>query len=611
VNASEAAGSSAPRALPHGGFTTLRDAMRLYWSSTDRYARRLILLALVVVVAGAIFTALTPIALKLAVDALMRNEVSGATLLSPVPLVALYVAGQYIGRCSTELRTALHGYAEQRVRRRIGLRLFEHVIRLPMRFHMERKTGAIGQAAEQGLRGYDLLLTHLVFTVIPVAIEFTTVVAVMIHFQHSRYLIIFAVAATTYVFAFHRWAKTIHQPAEAINTSVIHASAVLSDTLLNAETVKYFNAEHVVTRHYDEALISTESAWRGFFRSYAVNGVIIASIFATSLGASLFLGTRDVLRGAMTVGDFVLINAYVTRLVQPLELLGIAVRDIAQSAAFLGGLLALFRERTERDDAYSGSVAHPTRGELTFENISFSYRKDRPVLRDVSLRLQAGKTIAVVGVSGSGKSSLVRLLFRLYEPDKGRIFLDGVPIASMKLSALRRAIAIVPQDTVLLNRSIESNLAIGRPGCSRAEIEEAARVADLHDFIMSLPEEYETVVGERGLKLSGGERQRIAIARAALKRPRIAVFDEATSSLDSRTEREILRNLANLSSQCTTLVIAHRLSTVVYADEIVVLHHGEIVERGTHEQLLNHMGHYAMLWLAQRGSSEPSDASVA
>jgi ATP-binding cassette subfamily B protein len=478
-----------------------------------------------------------------------------------------------------------------------------------MRFHLERKTGAIAQTAEQGLRGYDLFVTHLVYTVIPVIVEFVAVTLVMLHFNHASYLLIFGVAALAYVIAFYRWARAIQEPSESITSALIESGAVLNDSLLNAETVKYFDAEKVVARNFDKALAKTESAGLRFFNRYAAHGILVALIFASSLGVSLLCATRDVLQGAMTAGDFVLINMYVMRLVQPLELLGFAVRDIAQGLAYLGAMLRLFKERAEESGGRPAASIE-SKGELRFENVTFSYRPSKLVLRDVSFCVPAGKTTAIVGMSGSGKSSLIRLMFRLYEPNSGRILLDGMPISQMSLAFVRRAIAIVPQDTVLLNASINANLSLARVGCTRFEVEDAARVANLHDFIMGLPEEYETEVGERGLKLSGGERQRVAIARAVLKQPRIAVFDEATSSLDSRTEREILRNLGALSKRCTTLVIAHRLSTVTHADEILVLSHGVVVERGTHDALRASGGHYARLWDAQHdGSCDREDSN--
>jgi ABC-type transport system involved in Fe-S cluster assembly fused permease/ATPase subunit len=477
---------------------------------------------------------------------------------------------------------------------------------MPLRFHLERKVGALGETMEQGLRGYELLLQHLVYTVVPVTIEFAAVAIVLVHFNQSKYLAILTAASIAYVAAFRRWATKIYHHSDDVSQAQINSHGLLTDSLTNQEAIKYFDAEPIVCQRYDAALGHRESAWRRFFNEYAVNGLIVATIFGLSLGVSLTYGVHDVMRGTMSVGEFILVNAYVIRLVQPLELLGFAVRDIAQGLAFLGAMLALLREKTETSgSAASMSGSSPPRGELAFEHVSFSYQTERVVLNDVSFTVPAGKSVAIVGVSGSGKSSLIRLLFRLYEPDAGQILLDRIPIADMPLSVVRQAIAIIPQDTVLFHQSIGSNIAFGRCGASQHEIEEAARVANLHDFIMSLPEGYETIVGERGMKLSGGERQRVAIARAVLKRPKIFVCDEATSSLDSRTERSIMRNLIDLSSRCTMLVIAHRLSTIVHADEILVLHRGVIVERGTHEQLRARGGYYAGLWDAQQAGAVP------
>lgn len=585
--------------LTGGVLQLLRETLRLFRSAVDSYAKRKLLLALAVVTASALLSALTPVALKLAVDSLTSSE--REFLLPPIVLVVLYAVGQYLSRCFSELRVMLHGHAEQRVRRRIGRRLFEHMVRMPLRFHLERKIGAMGETLEQGLRGYAFLLQHFVYTFVPVLVEFVAVAIVLTSVHQARYLIILAAASVAYVLAFHRWATKIYGPTEHVSKSHIEAHSVLADSLVNHETVKYFDAESVVCNRYDEALGRTETAWRRFFNQYAINGVIVASIFGLSLGLVLVLGARDVMLGTMTIGDLVLVNAYVIRLVQPLEQLGFAVRDIAQGLAFLGRMLALLREKPEANDsATSTATAHSISGELVFERVRFSYREDRTVLEGVSFSVPAGKQVAIVGVSGSGKSSLIRLLFRLYEPESGRILLDGVPISQMSLSSVRQAVAIIPQDTVLFHDTIASNIGFGRKGASQQEIEEAARLANLHEFILGLPEGYETVVGERGMKLSGGERQRVAIARAALKRPRIFVCDEATSSLDTKSEREILRNLLDLSSHSTTLVIAHRLSTIVHADEIVVLDRGSVVERGTHDALRALGGHYAALWNAQQ-----------
>jgi ABC-type transport system involved in Fe-S cluster assembly fused permease/ATPase subunit len=579
------------------GLESLREALRLFWSAADHYATQRLLLALVLVVTGSLLAAITPLALKLLVDRLSTAAINDVAVLQ---LIILYALGQYLWRCSTDVRTMLHGHAEQRLRRRIGLRLFDHLIRMPMRYLLTQKSGALSETAEQGLRGAQMIVQHLIYTVLPVAIELSTVALVLVQAGHAFYISILGASSVAYVLVFYRWAHAIAESAAQVSSRHIDAHGQLTDALINAESVKYFDAEDSVSQRYDIALGNAELAWRRFFTSYAVNGLIVATIFAISLGTTLACAMRDVTGGTMTVGSFVLVNAYVVRLVQPLELLGFAVRDIAQGLAFLSSMLALLRQRTEADQRGNRQDRSPSRGELIFANVSFGYRNDRPVLRNVSFTVPPGQTVAIVGVSGSGKSSLIRLLFRLYEPDYGRILLDGVPICQMSLSAVRRSFAVVNQDPVLFHDTIAKNIGFGKFGASQPEIEDAARLANLHDAIMSMPERYETIVGERGLKLSGGERQRVAIARAALKRPLIAVFDEATSSLDSRTESEILHNLAALSDQCTTLVIAHRLSTIVHADEILVLHAGVIVERGKHDQLVAQGGHYASLWHAQQ-----------
>ena len=606
--------STAASSRPHviaSDLRTLREALQLLWAVADSFARRRLLVALCLVATGSLLAALTPIALKLLIDGLTAKPAAIAVA-GPITLVLLYVCGQYLTRLLTELRTFAHGQAEQRVRRHIGRELFEHLMRLPLRFHLDRRTGAMGETAEQGIRGYQLLLTHLIYTILPVTVEFLAVGAVLIHFGHPGYLAVLGVASIVYVAVFQRGAASIQEPARTISASHIEAHAVLNDSLLNFETVKYFDAGRLVCRRYDAALGRTESAWRSFYQRRMVNGALVATIFALSLGVALVMATRDILAGTMTPGDFVMVNAYVLRLMQPLEMLGFAVRDIAQGLAFLEKMLELFRETPEEIDVQHDEVASQgTRGALIFLNVSFSYRPDKAVLRSVSFAVPPGHSVAVVGASGSGKSSLIRLLFRLYEPDGGRILLDGVPISQMSLSMLRQAIAVVPQDTVLFHDTIANNIGFGRGGATLAEIQDAARVAHLHDFILAMPEGYDTTVGERGLKLSGGERQRIAIARAVLKRPRLFVFDEATSSLDSRTEREILANLVNVSHKCTTLVIAHRLSTIANADEILVLDGGVIVERGTHRELRELRGHYAALWQAQHSGPLGNDGKPA
>jgi ATP-binding cassette subfamily B protein len=396
-------------------------------------------------------------------------------------------------------------------------------------------------------------------------------------------------------------AYTIMAAARAASESQVNATAVMTDSILNYETVKYFTAESVVQARVSRALSQTEDGWVGFYRRYAYNGLGVATIFAGFLGVTILHAAHEVQGGRMTVGSFVLVNTYMLQVVRPVEMLGYAMQTLSQGMAFLGKMFEILREKTEAFSPGDISAAGGGgAGRLDFEGVGVSYRSDRVILKDVNFTLPAGKTLGVVGGSGAGKSTLVRLLVRLIEPDTGRILLDGTSIGDLPLATVRQAIAVVPQDTVLFNDTIGYNIAFGKAGSTRAEIEHAARLAHLHDFIMSLPEGYDTRVGERGVKLSGGEKQRVSIARAAIKRPRIYVFDEATSSLDSNTEREILRNLREISRFSTTVVIAHRLSTVVHADEIVVLEGGTIVESGSHAALLRQNGRYASLWEAQQ-----------
>jgi ABC-type transport system involved in Fe-S cluster assembly fused permease/ATPase subunit len=485
--------------------------------------------------------------------------------------------------------------------RMLSERLFAHVMRLPLRFHLERQTGAISQALSNGLSGYQMVLHTLVFTILPVATELGTIVVVLSRLDHPAFLGLFSGAIVAYAMVFWYAAYTIVAAAHAASDSQVNAVAVMTDSILNYETVKYFTAESVVQERVSRALTQTEDGWVGFYRRYAYNGLGVATIFAGFLAVTILYAAREVQAGQMTVGSFVLVNTYMLQVVRPVEMLGYAMQNLSQGLAFLGKMFEIFRERAEPpagDISPAGGGAGP--GRLDFEAVGVSYRSDRVILKDVSLTVPAGKTLGVVGGSGAGKSTLVRLLVRLIEPDTGRILLDGTSIGDLPLQAVRQAIAVVPQETVLFNDTIGYNIAFGKAGSTQAEVEHAARLAHLHDFIMSLPDGYETRVGERGVKLSGGEKQRVSIARAAIKRPRIYVFDEATSSLDSNTEREILRNLREISRFSTTLVIAHRLSTVVHADEIVVLEGGTIVERGSHAALLRQNGRYASLWEAQQ-----------
>ena len=572
----------------------------LIWLHTDEFVKTRLALAVSSLVLASVFTALGPVALKNVVDAIARDR--PGTEVSITVLAILYVLTQWLARGAGELRALLYAYAERRMFRRLSENLFAHVMRLPLRFHLGRQTGAIGQTLQNGLQGYELILHHLVFTFLPVVAELATIVIVLARLDQPIFFAFYAGAALCYAFVFALTVSKVMRTANAASATSIDASATMTDSILNYETVKYFTAEPVVQEKVSRALRKTEKEWVSFYRIYSVSGLAVATTYAAFLALTILYAVGQVQAGALTIGGFVLVNTYMLQIVRPIEMLGYAVQGFSQGTAMLNSMLTLLQEAPEPQSLHA-TTPRSGPGSLEFDSVALSYRSDRTILNGVSFRIPAGKTLGIVGTSGAGKSTLVRLVTRLLEVDSGRILLDGAPISEMPLPVVRQSIAVVPQDTVLFNDTIGYNIAFGKHGSTQQEIEDAARVARLHDFIVSLPDGYETRVGERGVKLSGGEKQRVSIARAALKHPRIYVFDEATSSLDSRTERQILRNLRHISSTHTTLVIAHRLSTVVHADEIVVLDYGAIVERGTHASLLEQNGRYAALWRAQQAAA--------
>ncbi len=578
----------------------LRAVVALIWVHTDRFVKARLIMAVASLVLASVFAALGPLALKNVVDAIAGD--AAGTGLSITALVMLYVLTQWLARGAGELRALLYAYAERRMFRTVSESVFAHVMRLPLRFHLGRQTGAIGQTLQNGLQGYQLVLHHLVFTFLPVVAELATIVIVLVRLDQPIFFAFYAGAALTYAVVFGITVTKVARTANAASATSIDASATMTDSILNYEAVKYFTAERVVEEKVSTALVRTEKEWVRFYHLYSISGLGVATTYAAFLALTVLYAVGQVQTGAMTIGGFVLVNTYMLQIIRPIELIGYALQGFSQGAAMLNSMLQLLREQPE-SDAPGALIAPSGPGSLEFDAVAVSYRADRTILNGVSFRIPAGKTLGIVGTSGAGKSTIVRLVTRLLEVDSGRILLDGVPISQMPLSAVRQAIAVVPQDTVLFNDTIGYNIGIGKHGSSQQEIEDAAHVAHLHEFITSLPDGYQTQVGERGVKLSGGEKQRVSIARAALKHPRIYVFDEATSSLDSRTERQILRNLREISSAHTTLVIAHRLSTVIHADEIVVLDQGTIVERGAHASLIEGDGRYAALWRAQQSAA--------
>jgi ABC-type transport system involved in Fe-S cluster assembly fused permease/ATPase subunit len=583
----------------------LREFLELFKSVATPFVRRRLAGSLIIALAVSSFVSAGPLALKWIVDSIAAPSPPAIQFL--LLLAGVYVVTQWLNRILGSVQAYVQAQADRRVYRMLSDRLFDHVIRLPLKYHLGRRTGAVNETLTNGLMGYQMVQQVLLMSIIPVVVQLCAVSAVLVSLGQGTILVLFCCSVLGYGAAFAYGSIQGNQAARQVSAGQIEARALMTDSILNYETVKYFTAEAVIRARLDEALLQSEGHWMRYFSKRAWNTVLVASVFTVFLGATTAYSVIEVAAGRMTTGTFVLVNAYLLQLVGPIETIGAATQTLAQGFAFLEKMVELFRERAEPPSSEDAAPLNGP-GKLTFDNVSVGYSADRPTLRDVSFELAAGKTLGIVGASGAGKSTLVRLLTRLMDPDSGRILIDDVPVGDSGIASVRAAIAVVPQDTVLFNDTIAYNISFGRPGCTQAEIEEAATLAELHEFITKLPDGYRTRVGERGVRLSGGEKQRVSIARAALKCPKIFVFDEATSSLDSRTERDILTNLRRLAAHSTTLVIAHRLSTVVHADRIIVLHGGAVVEHGTHEELLRSGGRYADLWSAQQQQVAPERA---
>jgi ABC-type transport system involved in Fe-S cluster assembly fused permease/ATPase subunit len=586
----------------------LLEVRLLLLDSMDAYTKRQAVLTLFLVVTGAVVGTLTPFVYKLLIDALTVDTVNGGIHRGLVLLVVTYVVSQFLEKGFISWRACTYELGSQRLKRLLSRRVFAHLVRLPVQFHLEQQIGSIVETLNQGLGGVQTLLQHMQVTLLPIALEFVGIIGVLIYVGHPAYLAILGPASLIYAVAFSRSVSSITQPARTAVQMHAVAQGLFGDALLNFETLKAFGAEARMVEHYDRALAGREASARQLLRVRTTNSLTIAGIFAVSIGMVVSLSVYQVVSHTMTVGDFVLMLSYAMRLMLPLEVIGVAIRDSAQALAFLHRMLQILRVRPESDAEVPGRAkrAGVSKGNIRFENVSFSYADGRAVLKNVTFQIAAGNTIGIVGVSGSGKSSLVRLLFRFYQPTAGRILLDGAPISEIGLADLRRCIAFIPQDVVLFNDTIGRNIALGKPEASLEEIRAAAKLAHLDQYVSSLPEGYASIVGTRGLKLSGGERQRLAIARAAIIRPRIYVCDEATSSLDSATEREVMSNLIDVTRSTTTFIIAHRLSTIVHVDQILVLDNGSVIERGTHTSLMSADGCYAALWRTQHAGVSPA-----
>ncbi|WP_237332616.1 ABCB family ABC transporter ATP-binding protein/permease [Zobellella iuensis] len=557
-----------------------------------------IALALLCLVAAKLASVGLPFLLKYAVDAM--DAAANPVLVLPLGLLLAYGAARLANVLFGEIRDALFGRVTERAMRRIGLGVFNHLHRLELDFHLNRSTGGLSRDIERGVTGVGFLLRFMVFNIVPTLLEIGLVVGLLLFNYSAWFALITLVAVVLYV----AWSvlatdwRTGYVRAANKADSQTHSRAV--DSLLNFETVKYFNNEGFEAERYDKDLAEWEQARRkNRLTLFALNGGQ-ALIIALAMTAMMVLAGQHVVQGSMTLGDFVLINAFMMQLFMPLNFLGFIYREMKGSLANIERMFALLRREPNIKDAPAAPELRVSRGEIEFRGVSFGYGTDRQILDGVSFTLRPRQKLAVVGASGSGKSTLVKLLFRFYDVDQGAVLIDGQDIRTVSQASLRRAIGIVPQDTVLFNASIYDNVRYGRIDATDEEVNEAIRLAHLDGFIAKLPEGGNTLVGERGLKLSGGEKQRVAIARTILKRPPILVFDEATSSLDSRAEQSILQAIRELSRGQSSLVIAHRLSTIVDADHILVMQDGRIIEQGTHAALLAQGGSYAQMWQLQQ-----------
>ena len=601
-------GSSYPR-IPSSTVTLAQDTD---WHTLKRLFPYLweykwrVMAALTFMVGAKVANVGVPLLLKELIDNMTpQPTVAQAVLVVPIALLVAYGLLRLSVSAFTELRELVFAEATQGAAKRIALETFEHLHRLSLRFHLERQTGGMSRDIERGVRGIESLIAYSLYSIVPTLIEVVLVLTILGLKFDKWYAIITLIALAAYIYftvTITEWRTQFRKQVNEFDSNA-HSRAI--DSLLNYETVKYFGNEAFEAKRYDDNLDKLRKARIKAQNSLSALNIGQQLIIAVALVGMLWRATQGVVDGRMTLGDLVMINAFMIQLYIPLNFLGVIYREIKQSLTDLERMFELLEKQREVADLPSAQTLQLTQPpEVRFENVFFAYEPDRPILHGISLTIPAGKTVAVVGPSGSGKSTLARLLFRFYDAQDGSIRIDGQDIKHLTQDSVRRAIGIVPQDTVLFNDTVYYNIAYGQTAASKDQVEEAAKSARIHDFIASTPQGYETMVGERGLKLSGGEKQRVAIARTLLKNPSILIFDEATSALDSTNERAIQAELRDAAHNKTTLVIAHRLSTVVDAHEIIVLDQGHVIERGTHAQLLAAQGRYAHMWSLQQSQDE-------
>lgn len=594
-------------------YSVMKQFIPFIWPDERPDLRWRVVFAFAALVAAKIVTVLVPLSYKAAVDALTGQDqakdavvtIDPATvILIPIALIIIYGAGRTLMVGFNQIRDSLFVSVSQYAVRQLANQTFNHLHRLSLRFHLERRTGGLSRVIERGTNAIELITRMGMMNSVPTVIELVFICIMLLYYFGWEFVIIILATVVAYIwftFVASEWRLKIRRD---MNDSDTDANSKAIDSLLNYETVKYFGNEELESNRFDKSRAKYEKA---AIRTYVSLGILNTGqtfIFSIGLTVCMILSAYGVANGTQTVGDFVMVNALLIQLYQPLFFMGMVYREVKQGLVDMENMFTLLEKDPEVRDVPGAKPIEVHSGVIEFKNVSFAYDENRPILKNISFEVPAGKMVAIVGPSGAGKSTISRILFRFYEVKGGEVLIDGQNIMKVTQKSLRAAIGMVPQDTVLFNDSIYYNISYGRPEASREEVEAAAKLAQIDEFIQTLPDGYETMVGERGLKLSGGEKQRVAIARTILKAPPILMLDEATSALDSHTEKEIQDALDRVSKDRTTLVIAHRLSTIVHADEIIVMEAGEIVERGTHASLIEKSGLYASMWARQREAEE-------